>query len=98
TNEDKSQAFAQVLFPPPPPQSLVPQDYSYPPLEVHPYKAPGPDGVANIVFQKSPVLASYSLHLFNTVFMLQTYYDPWRESTMVILCKPSKADYTTPKA
>ncbi|KIO12025.1 hypothetical protein M404DRAFT_58878, partial [Pisolithus tinctorius Marx 270] len=70
-----------------------------------PYKAPGPDGVPNIVFQKSPVLSGYLLHLFNAVFMLKTYYDPWRESMMecgflttVILCKPGKADYTMLKA
>src|SRR5437879_271567 len=26
------------------------------------------------------------------------YFNPWRESIMVILCKPGKPDYTTPKA
>ncbi|KIO04412.1 hypothetical protein M404DRAFT_26270 [Pisolithus tinctorius Marx 270] len=33
-----------------------------------PYKVPGPDGIVNIVFQKSPMLSEYLLHLFNTVF------------------------------
>lgn len=63
-----------------------------------PYKAPGPDGVANIVFQRSPILSDYLLPLFNAVFTLKTYYDPWRESITVILRKPGKPDYTTPKA
>ncbi|KIN98028.1 hypothetical protein M404DRAFT_31716 [Pisolithus tinctorius Marx 270] len=29
SNEDKSQLFMKTLFPPPPPHSLVPQDYKY---------------------------------------------------------------------
>ncbi|KIN94669.1 hypothetical protein M404DRAFT_83027, partial [Pisolithus tinctorius Marx 270] len=115
SNENKSQLFAKALFPPPPAQSTVPQNYDYPdpvtrwtPItkdqlartikNLSPYKAPGPDGVANIVFQKSPSLQDHLLHLFNAVFTLRTYYEPWRESTTVILRKPGKPDYTTPKA
>lgn len=63
-----------------------------------PYKAPGPDGVANIVFQHCRVLTDYLLPLFNAVINLRTYYDPWRESITVILRKPGKPDYSIPKA
>ena len=63
-----------------------------------PYKAPGPDGIANIVFQRCPLLIDYLLPLFNPAINLRTYYDPWRESITVILRKPGKPDYSTPKA
>lgn len=63
------------------------------------YKAPGPDGICNIVFKRaSAILTPYLRHLFNAVFTLNTYFDPWREFTTVVLKKPGKADYTTPKA
>ncbi|KIN98819.1 hypothetical protein M404DRAFT_30970 [Pisolithus tinctorius Marx 270] len=104
TNKDKSQAFSSVpqdyRYPMPEAQwSTITKDQLTCMIKnLSPYKAPGPDGVPNIIFQKSHVLSSYLLHLFNTVFTLKTYYNPWRESTTVILCKPRKADYTTPKA
>ena len=63
-----------------------------------PYKAPGPDGVANIVFQCCRILTNYLLPLFNAAVNLRTYYDPWKESITVILCKPGKPDYSVPKA
>jgi len=64
-----------------------------------PYKAPGPDRICNIVFKRaSSILTPYLYHLFNAVFKLKTYHDPWREFTMVVLRKPGKADYSIPKA
>lgn len=66
--------------------------------KLSPYKAPGPDRVANIVFQHCPAISEYLLHLFNAVFTFKTYYEPWRESITVILRKPGKPDYSTPKA
>jgi len=63
-----------------------------------PYKAPGPDGVANIVFQQCQVLIDYLLPIFNAAINLRTYYNPWRESITVILRKPGKPDYSVPKA
>ena len=66
--------------------------------KLSPLKAPGPDGVANAVFQKCRTLSEYLLPLFNASVSLRTYFDPWRESTTVILRKPSKPDYSVPKA
>jgi len=114
-NESKSEVFAKTLFPPPPPQSAVPLDFTYPEpaapwtditeeqlrkliTKLSPYKAPGPDGVANIVFQRCPVLQPYLLFLFNAALSLRTYYGPWRESVTVILRKPGHPDYSVPKA
>jgi hypothetical protein len=63
------------------------------------YKAPGPNGICNIVFKHtSELLMPYLFHLFNAVFKLKIYFDPWREFTTVILRKPGKADYSIPKA
>ena len=48
-----------------------------------PYKALGLDGVANIIFKCCSTLADHLLPLFNAVFTLRTYYEPWRESITV---------------
>ena len=60
---------------------------------LNPYKAPSPDGIANIIFQRCPLLIDYLLPLFNAAINLRTYYDPWHESITVILRKPGKPDY-----
>ncbi|KAG2038458.1 hypothetical protein BDR03DRAFT_861992 [Suillus americanus] len=62
------------------------------------YKVLGPDGICKIVFkQASDILTPYLTHLFNAVFTLNTYFNPWREFTTVVLKKPGKADYSTAK-
>jgi hypothetical protein len=49
------------------------------------YKAPGPDGICNIVFKRAAsTLVPYILHLFNAVFTLSTYFDPCREFTTMV--------------
>lgn len=63
-----------------------------------PYKAPGPDGIANIVSQCCRQLTDYFLPLFNAAVKLCTHYEPWKESITVILRKPGKPDYSAPKA
>jgi hypothetical protein len=63
------------------------------------YKASGPNRICNIVFKCAiSTLTPYLLYLFNTIFTLRTYFDPWREFTTVVLRKPGKADYSIPKA
>jgi len=63
------------------------------------FKAPGPDGIYNVVFQRcGATLNDHLLHLFNAVFTLRTYYEPWRSFTTVVLRKPGKANYAIPKA
>lgn len=63
-----------------------------------PYKAPGPDRITNIVFKCGTSLTDHLLPLFNAVFALKTYYEPWRELITVIPHKPGKPDYSVPKA
>ncbi|OJA13662.1 hypothetical protein AZE42_13373 [Rhizopogon vesiculosus] len=63
------------------------------------YKAPGPDGICNIVFKSCAVLlVPYLTPLFNVVLTLRTYYEPWRSFMTVVLRKPGKASYATPKS
>ena len=66
--------------------------------KLSPYKAPGPDGITNIVFQCCRQLADYLLPIFNAAVKLQIHYEPWKESITVILRKPGKPDYSAPKA
>ena len=64
-----------------------------------PYKAYGPDEIANIVIQKClDLLSDYLLYIFRATLSLGIYYDPWREFTTVVLRKPGKPNYETPKA
>ena len=64
-----------------------------------PYKASGPDEIPNIVLQKSfDLIADHLLYLFQAVFSLKTYYEPWKQFTTVVLHKPGKPDYKVPKA
>jgi len=63
------------------------------------YKAPGPDGICNIVFKEcTNTLTPYLEHLFNGVFTHRTYHEPWKRFTTVVLRKPGKKSYSTPKA
>lgn len=74
-------------------------DITYVIHNTSPYKALGPDGICNVVFKHClPTLLPYLVHIFNAIFTLKTYYDPWQEFTTVVLRKPGKSDYSVPKA
>ena len=63
------------------------------------HKAPGPDGIPNVVLKEcSDLLLTPLTNTFNAILALDTYYDPWREFTTVVLRKPGKPNYETPKA
>ena len=67
--------------------------------KLSPYKAPGPDGIPNIVLQKCyDLIADHLLYLYQAVLALEKFYDPWREFTTVVLRKPDKPNYEVPKA
>ena len=67
--------------------------------QLSPYKAPGPDGILNVVLQKcSDMLAPRLLHIYRAILKLKIYYDLWREFTTVVLRKPGKPKYDTAKA
>lgn len=63
------------------------------------HKAPGPDGIKNIVLVRcADILLDYLYYLFSAVFDLKTYYSVWREWHTVVLRKPGRADYSQPKS
>ena len=67
--------------------------------KLSPMKAPGPDGIKNVVFKKcTDALTPQLLRLFQAIFLLKTYYNPWRDFTTIVLRKPGKPDYAIPKA
>jgi exonuclease III len=64
-----------------------------------PYKAYGPDEIPNIVLQKSAdLITDYLLYIYRAIIKLGVYYDPWRDFVTVVLRKPGKPNYETPKA
>lgn len=63
------------------------------------YKAPGLDGICNIVFKEcASILIPYLTPLFHAVFSHHVYYQPWCCFTTVVLRKPGKPNYSVPKA
>ena len=62
------------------------------------HKAPGPNGVCNAVFiRTADLLIPHLGHLFRATFELEFYPEMWKLSSTVMLRKPGRPDYTTPK-
>ena len=67
--------------------------------KLSPYKAPGPDEIPNAIFKNcSDILIPHLLRIYRAVFLLNTYYPPWREFNTIVLHKPGRPDYSIPKA
>ena len=67
--------------------------------KLQPYKAPGPDGIPNVVLTKCESLLTNRLfHIYNAMYERNLLYKPWKQFTMVVLRKPGKLRYDTPKA
>jgi len=64
-----------------------------------PYKAPGPDGIPNIVLTKcADLLIERLLPIFGAMLERNLQYGPWKTFTTVVLRKPGKPRYDVPKA
>ncbi len=67
-----------------------------------PHKAPGQDGIPNIVLKELlELIAEYLLQIYQAIFTLNTYSDAcvaWCKWDKIMLCKPSKPCYDIPKA
>ena len=67
--------------------------------KLKPYKAPGPDGIPNIVLTKNADVLVNRLHPIYVVMLDKNlHYSPWKTFTTIILCKPGKPHYDVPKA
>jgi len=59
-----------------------------------PYKAPGPDGIPNIILTKNTNLLVNRLHPIYIVMLNKNlHYSPWKMFTTVVLQKPGKPHY-----
>ena len=70
-------------------------------LRAAPNKTPGPDGIPNLALHRAlalPVFLTYLTDLFNACLQLGYCPKHFRKSTTVVLRKPGKPDYTSPKA
>ena len=64
-----------------------------------PYKAPGPNGISNIVFKNcSDLLVPWMGHFFRATFELKFFPNEWLTSKTVVIRKPGRPDYSAPKA
>jgi hypothetical protein len=64
-----------------------------------PFKAPGPDGIPNIILSKcADIIESRLWYIFTAIFEKGWYYAPWKNFTTVVLRKPGKPKYDVPKA
>ncbi|KAF8268519.1 hypothetical protein EI94DRAFT_1467624, partial [Lactarius quietus] len=64
-----------------------------------PYKAPGPDGIPNIVLIKcADILIDRLWPIYMATLDKGWYYSPWKAFTTIVLRKPSKPRYDVPKA
>ena len=64
-----------------------------------PYKAPGPDGIPNVVLTKcADIIADRLFSIYNAMLELDLHYEPWKHFTTVVLRKPGKPRYDLPKA
>jgi ribonuclease HI len=64
-----------------------------------PYKAPGPDGIPNIVLTRCADIIASRLHLiYSAIVEKGMFYEPWKQFTTVVLRKPGKPKYNVPKA
>lgn len=67
--------------------------------KLKPYKAPGPDGIPNIVLTKNaPLLSEWLLPIYEAMYERNLLYKPWKSFTTVVLRKPGKPRYDVPKA
>ena len=67
--------------------------------KLKPYKAPGPDGIPNIVLTKcADLLLDRLFYIYKAMIKRKLFYEPWKKFTTVVLRKPGKPKYNTPKA
>ena len=115
SNEEKTEALANSFFPLPPTSPTIPLTcYPQPSNAFKPftkeqirkatkklsaYKAPGPDGIPNVVLKRSiDVIIDHLYYIFKAIFALGIYPEEWKESITIVLRKPGKPSYENPKA
>jgi len=63
-----------------------------------PYKAPGPDGILNIILTKCvDILEDRLVSIYEGIFKCSLTYKPWKSFTTIILCKQVSHSTTSQK-
>lgn len=63
-----------------------------------PFKAPGPNGVCNVVFTKNAdMLVPHLGHIFRVTFNLKWYPEQWKTLSTIVIQKPGNPNYLLPK-
>ena len=114
-NQLKAKAFADTFFPPPPPTSNIPDSAYPKPLKgrgiftkndireavrkLKPYKAPGLDGIQNIVIQECiETMIDNLYYIYRAVLELNAYPSHWLKILTIILRKAGKTAYDVAKS
>jgi hypothetical protein len=64
-----------------------------------PFKAPGPDGIPNVIIMKSmDTLIDHLFYIFRAALELNVYHEQWLLSSTLVLRKPGKPAYDVAKA
>src|SRR6266850_4038723 len=67
--------------------------------KLKPYKAPGPDGIPNVILTKcANLLLDRLYHIYKGMLECNLQYKPWKTFTTVVLRKLGKPRYDVPKA
>lgn len=67
--------------------------------KLKPYKAPGPDGIPNIILINcADLLVDRLYHIYMAIFNKRLYYAPWKAFNIIVLCKLGKPSYKVVKA
>ena len=114
-NALKAKALADTFFPPPPPAPIIPDYVYPEPLKpkgtftrdnireavkkLKPYKAPGLDGIQNVVLQECiETIVDNLYYIYRAVLKLNTYPSRWLILLTIVLRKAGKAAYDVAKS
>ena len=67
--------------------------------KLKPYKAPGLDGIQNVVLKECADTIIDNLYfIFKAILELNAYPSRWLKSLPIMLCKPGKPEYNVAKS
>ena len=81
------------------PDTITREQISYHMHKLKPYKAPGPDGIPNIILTRcADLLLNRLFYIYKAILECNLQYTLWKTFTTIVLQKPGKPRYDVPKA
>ena len=81
------------------PDNITKEQITHQIKRLKPFKAPGPDGIPNIVLIRcADLLIDRLYYIYKAMLEQNLHYAPWKAFTTVVLRKPGKPRYDVPKA